>query len=531
MDRDRPAPSRHTLAGFSLLVALFSLCAGGKAILYDTLDPDCFWHLRVADQLHRDGVGPLVDDLSFASSKTPWTPYSWLAELGMKWIWDTGGYRAAVAAQALMQAAFIVLLAMCCVEMQRSRGVGARPRYLVAAIATFAGAFLAMPYLSFRPVTAALVILAACAWLILRDRRLGETSRLLWSIVPLTALLTNIHLFAFLVPAALLALLIGAIFESRAGKRRAHFSEHVPVGSSIQSVLIEVSTLEETRRARRYTALLIATTLAYLATPMLRGVVRTILFYGSSDVMVHSSVIQEMRFFAKGPFGIASGIIAAAVACSAIWHRKSLRAGETLCLIAAAVLLLSLGRFAPVFAIIACPVFAVTLPNLKDRLLAKPAILVTLAVLVIVGASRVAGAFPRWDQPISSWLNRHGPDAPGYPCGAADYVALALPRSSGRIINEFNWGGYLEWRLGEKCQTLLDGRTQLFPASFWNSLYLNGDDARARFLTTVRADAAVLPLARSKFRDSLVRSGWTSAYRDDRAEVLVPPSAVANVEP
>jgi len=68
--------------GFWLLIALLALCAGGKAILYDTLDPDCFWQLRVADQLCHDGIGPLVDRISFASEKEPWTPYSWLAELG-----------------------------------------------------------------------------------------------------------------------------------------------------------------------------------------------------------------------------------------------------------------------------------------------------------------------------------------------------------------------------------------------------------------------------------------------------------------
>ena len=63
--------------GFILLIALIALAAGAKAILYDTLDPDLFWHLRVADQLSRQSFpGPLVDNLSFASMKTPWTPYS-----------------------------------------------------------------------------------------------------------------------------------------------------------------------------------------------------------------------------------------------------------------------------------------------------------------------------------------------------------------------------------------------------------------------------------------------------------------------
>ena len=92
-------PSR----GFVLTIAVLALAAAGKAVLYDTLDPDCFWHLRVAAQLERDGVGSLVDEISFASIKQSWTPYSWLAELGMKALWDSAGWRAAVLAQALGQ--------------------------------------------------------------------------------------------------------------------------------------------------------------------------------------------------------------------------------------------------------------------------------------------------------------------------------------------------------------------------------------------------------------------------------------------
>ena len=97
------------------MIALLALAAAGKAVLYDTLDPDCFWApARCRWQLERDGIGLIVDDISFASIKQPWTPYSWLAELGMKQLWDIGGYRAAVATQALMMAAFVVLIALAC---------------------------------------------------------------------------------------------------------------------------------------------------------------------------------------------------------------------------------------------------------------------------------------------------------------------------------------------------------------------------------------------------------------------------------
>src|SRR5436305_7375753 len=99
---------------FALVIALLMCSMAQKAVRFDTLDPDCFWHLRVAEQLHRDGIGPLVDDLSFGSVREPWTPYSWLAELGMKAVWDRCGWRGAVVAQALVQGTFAVLVIGVC---------------------------------------------------------------------------------------------------------------------------------------------------------------------------------------------------------------------------------------------------------------------------------------------------------------------------------------------------------------------------------------------------------------------------------
>ena len=158
-------------SGFALMLGLLALVAGSKAILYDTLDPDCFWHLRVADQLQRDGVGPIVDEISFASIKTPWTPYSWLAELGMKRLWDRFGWRAAVFAQAVMVAGVVVLVGLACRER-----AGPMPAVVAAAVAMY----WCLPYLSFRPATMSVLLVALCAWLILRDAERGHRSRAVW---------------------------------------------------------------------------------------------------------------------------------------------------------------------------------------------------------------------------------------------------------------------------------------------------------------------------------------------------------------
>ena len=82
------------------------------------------------------------------------------------------------------------------------------PGALQAVVGTLFGTVLSLPYLSFRPVTAALVALAACAWLMIRDRRGGERTRALWLLVPLTSLIVNLHLYAIFIPLWVFALLL-----------------------------------------------------------------------------------------------------------------------------------------------------------------------------------------------------------------------------------------------------------------------------------------------------------------------------------
>src|SRR5439155_19609842 len=149
---DEVRPNRQIATGFWLVAGVLTVVGIFKS-LNDTLDPDCFWHLRVAGQLQRDGVGPIIDQLSFASIKQPWTPYSWLAELAMQWLWSFGGYRAAVLASALLCGAFVLMIALICAEL-------AGPQRRMNAIMTTAlAACLSLPYLSFRPATAAIVLL------------------------------------------------------------------------------------------------------------------------------------------------------------------------------------------------------------------------------------------------------------------------------------------------------------------------------------------------------------------------------------
>jgi hypothetical protein len=470
--------------GFILVTAILALAAAAKAILYDTLDPDLFWHLRVGGELARQGFPrPLVDDLSFASIRTAWTPYSWLADLAMTGLWNWGGYRAAVAALAIMTALLVIFIALHALELTIAQF--GKPRYLAASVATFAGMFLSLPYLSFRPVTAALVLLAAATWLLQRDRRLGSQSQAVWLVIPITVLLINIHLYAVFVPAAVVAMLIAS-------------------------------------PTRRYAILAGATMLSCLMTPMLPGVMAAAWHYQFGDVMVRSGVIAEMQPFYHGHLGTISAIVAITVIAAALGNRRRLGLGSWLWLAGGVIVLLRLGRFSPIFGIFAAPTLAVTAPELSDAVLGRKAVQGILATVFLLASVRVVGAFPSPAVPLAVWVNRMGIDTSGYPTSAADFVETSIRPRSHRLITEFTWGGYLEWRLGNNWQVLMDGRTQVFPREFWTTLYMGTPAERKAYLATVNADAAIVPTSGSQFKQCLLDLGWKVVHTDPRALVLTP---------
>jgi hypothetical protein len=473
--------------GFWLLIAMISAVGVGKAVLSDTFDPDLFWHLRVAEQLRHDGIGPLVDSISFQSTRTPWTPYSWLAELVMEWLWNTFGYRATIVVEAFMVAAILALVAKSCLDFAGPE------RKLNGVVATAFAAYLSIPFLSFRPITMAIVLLAIVAWLLLRDRARGENTRAVWLIVPITLLLANVHLSVIVAPLWIGCGFVGAIVE------------------------------RDRRAMKRYGLMLALVALASIATPMLPGAIRTAWFYQSADVMVASDVIAEMRSIFAGWAGTINLVLLGVLLVFALAHRQRLRVAEWLMLLGTGVLMVRLGRFAPIFALIAAPILSRTMPPLKDRVLARPLIVPALACSLLLFVSRIVLGFP-WNQPMDAWMNRRGTALPGYPAEAAAYVEANISRRTGRLINEFNWGGYLAWRLKDRYQVFLDGRTQLYTPDFWRTTYLGPATDAGPILTAADADAAIVPIRKSRFADVLIDLGWRTAHEDKFARVLVPPA-------
>jgi hypothetical protein len=188
-----------------------------------------------------------------------------------------------------------------------------------------------------------------------------------------------------------------------------------------------------------------------------------------------------------------------------------------------------MGRLAPLFVMIAAPMLAAAFPALKAKLLARPLVWTMLASVLLLGFVNIVRAFPSRQMSLAIWLNRHGPNVPGYPTGAANFVATRIPTRTARVINAFNRGGYLAFELGPKYQVFMDARTQLYTPEFWRQTCLRDERSVEDAIRRIRADAAIVPVA-SKMTTrnlslALTSLGWRAVYRDDRAIVLVPPDS------
>jgi hypothetical protein len=478
LEESLPDPAR---AAFWMLACLVALVAVSKCVLADTMDPDAFWHVRVASQLLHDGIGPLVDNLSYASDKTPWTPYSWLAELIMKWTWDRGGYQATILLTAACAAAFVLGLASSCLDRTKPG-----PRHLSSMVAIVLGGYFTLPFISFRPVTFALALMSIMLAILQRDRL--QKSRWVWLIVPLTLLTTNLHLYGAVMALIVALSAIGSFWDDRP-------------------------------RFRRQFLLATATIAAACCTPMLRGAIETSLRYSATDPMVASNFITEMRPFYAGTMGKVSLAIVIGIVLLAVAKRRALGVTDWLFLLFGVAALFRLGRFAPVFALLAMPVLAHTLPALRDRALTRPAIRYAMLLVLVMGTSNLVLTFP-YHTKFDVWLNRNNAV---YPTAAAAYIDGPMQPGPHRLINEFNWGGYLAWRFGGRYQVLMDGRTQMYSPDFWRKTHLGTYEDRVAFLKTVDAEIAILPAHDSAFRAPLESLGWRKTFEDDLAVILVPP--------
>jgi hypothetical protein len=106
-----------------------------------------------------------------------------------------------------------------------------------------------------------------------------------------------------------------------------------------------------------------------------------------------------------------------------------------------------------------------------------------------------------------------------FPVAAQEWAAANLP--AGNLLNEYNWGGYLDWTL-RNSPVFIDGRTDLF-----------GDQIIDSWLEAVQAGPKwqeildqwkiqwVMVYPNRPLVRALIDAGWNETYSDKQAVILV----------
>jgi hypothetical protein len=461
------------------------------------IDSDLWWHLSAGQETFRQGAVLRADVFSYTRSGMPWTNAFWLFDVAMLGIYRGTGYLGLG-----LLVAFLAVLSMWIVSLQSDGPVSLK------VCALLLGSVVASVGWPPRPLLSSLVLLALVGYIVYLYKRRGKDR--LWILPIIFALWSNLH-GGF----PLGILLIGATI---AGEVLNHLLK-LPVEHSLPWAKIF--------RLGLWTA---ASSIAVLANP--NGIDMWLLPFQTVDMQVLQQWIPEWAS-PDFHFLIQQSLLwlLLAVFAAAALSGRTMDGGDLLVVLGFAYMaMLARRNFSP-FAVVAVPVLtryaAYALSGWQERapwlnrlarfgqpavaetpriLARKKAInLLIVAVLGFVAAGKVyAVTYPPL---VAHFLETQAP------VQAVEWMAQNQP--PGRIFNEYDWGGYLQWQARD-YPVFVDGRTDLY-----------GDAVIEEWIATITAQpgwqerldryqvAVVLVRPDRPLAGALPGAGWKLVYRDE----------------
>jgi hypothetical protein len=448
-------------------------------------DPDLGWQLRAGEWIWQHGGPPATDPFAYPNAGRPWVVYSWLGEL---WFWLLATH---VGFHALVLACATVVAATFVVVLRTSREAGAAPAAAYAA--TVVGVLATAPYTSERPGMASFLLAAVYARALLRWRR-GESGAP-WILVPLMALWANVHVFFVFGLAWLWATVAWTAAESVIVRRAAP--------------------------DRRWRGLLV-TAIGASAVTLVNPYGWTLLAH-VVEISHHPVAIPVIVEFSSPDFHAAGlFVLPLLLALVAVLAAGTERPDPFLTVLVTGHLALALytQRYVPLLAIVAAPLVgraatsalgldaAGNAPFTRPHAVAHAAIAAGFLVLAATAVPTHAALEPNL--------------RPGeFPVDAVRF--LRRQPNLGRLLNSFNWGGYLIYTLYPDYQVSIDGRTTVYGEDetlAYLDMHFVRDGWRA-YLSHWHPDV-ILWERRGALAVALGESpDWVRVYGDDTAVVFL----------
>jgi hypothetical protein len=476
-----------SLIVFALLLALL-LVVARDALLRD---PDTLWHIGVGRRILQTGSFPRVDHLSHTFEGYPWIARDWLSEIIFALMYQTGGWRAVAGVTVGAIALTFTLLFW---ALARQLRLTAALSIALVAYALASAHFSARPHILSYPV----MVLWLAGLVHAVESRTSPSLLLL----PLMTLWANLH-GSFTLGLALGGLLaVEAIFKSSPKER--------------WSTLL------------RWAIFLAAASVAGLLTPYgYRSAYVTIQVFGGNEALDHITEWQALNF-AQEVFG---GPLIIGIVFVGFLVGVKIKPMRLIIVTITFYMMLVHIRMVPIFALVTPLLISSSLraqfpflsaesqahnqPGLFDKLLRASRLHYALILSALIAGPPLAAFCVRGIAPRNIIS----------PVAAVDYVLRTDP--SGRLYNDFSFGGYLIFR---NVKTFIDGRTdQLFGGGFMAKTFGSPSKPNDEFIELLETYKITSALVSPKSGEALKLDqvpSWRRRHEDDIAVVYqrTPPS-------
>jgi hypothetical protein len=502
----------------SRISLLTYLLVGGALVLFAlwAINPmpcsDLWWQMKTGELIWTERAIPQTDRFSFMAEGRPWIIQEWASELFFFLVFTKLGPSTLVLFKMLAFAAAIGLA----FAAAWTRCRGALTALATALLVGYSAHFFA----DMRPQMFTYVFLGALLLLLERDRSVPG-SRARWLIPPLMLLWVNFHAAYMAGVTLILATLAGDAVEAWLLHRRSD----VEVGG--RKLEQDTATSQTLSRWRR---LLLPAGLALLAT-CLNPYGPEIYLYPLT-LLRHQSMLNFVQEWFSPDFhdswmkGYEACLFL--VPAALMYSRRPKRPADMLLLLFWTYQSLQSRRHIPIFLIMALPVLADHLAGCGERAMewlrergwgpAISTIRATAATALMLGIglgiARAGSSLPHGN------LFEHSGALWFYPRAACDFIEKQ--RWSGRMYNEFDWGGYCIWRFFPRQQVFIDGRCEVYFDGAWENhqaVHYAQADWEAR-LRVARVDTLLVSPDSYLNRVLPTSREWTRIYADSQALVF-----------
>jgi hypothetical protein len=451
-------------------------------------DRDLWWHLRTGQLILQNHAVFHTDPFSFTRKGSPWINQEWLSEVLIYSLYRVAGFGGLIVSFGALSALTIYLAFL------RSPG-----KPYIAAIVALWGAAAFAPTWGVRPIT--LSLLLAATFLLLLEKSASQPN-VLWWMVPLTLLWVNLHGEFALGIGLMLVFLLGIALDAAFG-----FASWATVKPQIRRLtlvtLASVAVVPLNPNGLKMYLYPIET-LRYTALP------RYIDEWFSPNFHQHRQL--PLLFMILG--------ILASLGLS----RKKLSPREILLLTVGTAAALHSVRHAGIFVLVVIPILSSLIESALEQRgwsLRPESVQATSAKLMInamILTACLGFAAIHIHEVIQEQVKS---EASTLPVGAVSFITANHP--PGPMLNDYNWGGYLIWKLGPDFPVYVDGRSDLYGDAFLDEFaatyYVRGDWRRG--LEQWHIGTVLLPPNAPLISVLKMEPGWNQVYADSTAVILV----------